>query len=71
MPHHLLNHPLLLQLSQRLPRQAPINLEPVHENGNSNESVGLHFLVEFVAGRFVKDDGVVGFVLYCFAAKIC
>lgn len=65
VPNHLLNLPLLLQIIQRLPRQAAVDLEPVHERGDGDEAVRLHVLVQFVRGRFVEDDGVIGLVLYC------
>lgn len=63
MPHNLLNQPLLLQIPQRLPRQTPIDLQTIHERGHSNKAVRLDVFVEFVAGGFVEDDGVVGLVL--------
>ena len=65
MPHHLLNLPLLLQIVQRLPREASINLQSVDEGGDCNEAVGLDVFVQFVGGGFVDDDGVVGLVFDC------
>ena len=65
MPHHLLNLSLLLQIIQRFPRQAPVDLESIHERGDGDEAVGLDVFVEFVRGGFVEDDGVVGLVLDC------
>lgn len=63
MPHHLLDLSLLLQIIQRFPCKAAIDLQSVHERGDCDEAVGLNVLVEFVGGGFVEDDGVVGLVL--------
>lgn len=63
MPNHLLNLPLLLQIVQRFPCQAAIDLQSVHERGDCDETVGLDVFVQFVGGGFVEDDGVVGLVL--------
>ena len=63
MPNHFLDLPLLLQIVQRFPRQAAIDLQSVHERGDCDEAVGLDVFVEFVGGGFVEDDGVVGLVL--------
>lgn len=65
MPHHLLNLPFLLQITQRLARQTPIDLQPIHQSGDGDQAVGLHVLVEFVGGGFVENHGVVGLVLDC------
>lgn len=64
MPNHLLNLALLLQIIQRLARQTPINLQPIHQRSHCNKAVGLHVLVEFIRGGFVENYGMVGFVLY-------
>ena len=63
MSHDLLDLPLLLQITQRLPRQTSVDLETVDERGNGDQAVGLHVFVEFVRGGFVEDDSVVGLVL--------
>lgn len=63
MPDHLLNLPLLLQIVQRFPCQAAIDLQSVHQRGDGDEAVGLDVFVEFVGGGFVEYDGVVGLVL--------
>lgn len=65
MSHHLLNLPLLLQIAQRLAREAAIDLQAVDERGDGYQAVGLHVFVELVGGGFVEDDGVVGLVLDC------
>ena len=66
MPNHLLDLTLLLQIIQRFPCEATIDLQPVHEGRDCDETVGLDVFVEFVRGGFVEDDGVVGLVLdYC------
>ena len=70
MPHHLLNLPLLLQIIQRLPRQTPIDLQPIHQCRDGDQPVGLYVFVQFVRGRFVEDHGVVGFVLDCMVSAI-
>lgn len=63
VPNHLLDLSLLLQIIQRLPCQAAIDLQSVDERGDCDETVGLDVFVEFVGGGFVEDDGVVGLVL--------
>ena len=65
MPNHLLDLSLLLQIIQRLPCKATIDLQSINEGGDCDEAVGLDVLVEFVGGGFVEDDGVVGLVLDC------
>ena len=70
VPNHLLNLTLLLQIIQRFPCEAAINLQSVHERGDCDETVGLDIFVEFVRGGFVEDDGVVGLVLDCCPRKI-
>ena len=65
MPHHLLDNTFLLQIVQRLPGQAAIDLQPVDEHGDGDEAVGLDVFVQFVRGGFVQDHGVVGFILDC------
>lgn len=66
MPHHLLNLPLILEIIQRLPRQRPINLQPIDERSDGDEPVGLDVLIQFIRGGFVEDDGMIGFVFDCF-----
>ena len=65
MPHHLLDLPLLLQIIQRLPRQTPVNLQPIDQRRYRDQAVGLYVFVKFVGGGFVEDDGMVGFVFDC------
>lgn len=65
MPHDLLDDTLLLQIIQRFPGQAAIDLQPVDEHGDGDEAVGLDVFVQFVGSGFVEDHGVVGFVLDC------
>lgn len=65
MAHDLLDLALLLQILQCLPRQGPVDLQPIDEGGDRDETVRLHVFVEFVRGGFVEDDGVVGLVLDC------
>ena len=70
VPNHLLNLTLLLQIIQRFPCKAAVDLQSVHERGDCDETVGLDVFVEFVRGGFVEDDGVVGLVLDCFPEKV-
>ena len=65
MPNHLLDLALLLQIIQRFPCQAAIDLQSIDERGDGDETVGLDVFVEFIRGGFVEDDGVVGLVLDC------
>lgn len=65
MPNHLLDLAFLLEILERLARQAAVDLEPVHERGDRDQPVGLHVLVQFIRGRLVEDYGMVGFVLDC------
>lgn len=65
MTHNLLDLALLLKIVQCLPRQRAVDLQPIDQRRDRDESVGLHVFVEFVRGGFVEDDGVVGFVLDC------
>ena len=63
MSHHLLDLSLLLEIAQRLPRQATVDLQSIHQCRDGDEAVGLDVFVEFVGGGLVEDDGVVGLVL--------
>lgn len=75
MPNHLLDLSLLLQIIQRFPCQAAIDLQSVDKRGNCDEAVRLDVFVEFVRGGFVENDGVVGLVLDCWerteSARAC
>ncbi len=70
MPNHLLDLSLLLQIIQRLPCQAAIDLQSVDERSDCDEAVGLDVFVEFVGGGFIEDDGVVGLVLDCLRVNV-
>ena len=63
MPHHLLDLSFLLQIVQRLPCKATIDLQAIDKGRDGDESIGLHVFVEFIRGGFVEDHGVVGLVL--------
>ncbi len=65
MSDDLLDLALLLQITQRLPRERAVDLQPINQRRDRDEPVRLHVFVEFVGRGFVKDDGVVGFVLDC------
>ena len=70
MPHNLLNHPPLLQVIQRLPGQATVYFQPIHQHRHSDETVGLDVLVQLVLGSLVENDSVVGLVLDYFAGGL-
>lgn len=63
MPNDLPNLPLLLQLGQRLPSEAAVDLEAVNQGSHRDQAVGLDILVELLLGGLVEDNGVVGLVL--------
>ncbi len=65
MPDDLLDLALLLQVTQRLPRERTVDLQPIDQRRDRDEPVRLHVFVEFVRGGFVEDDGVVGLFLDC------
>lgn len=48
MTHYLLNLALLLQITQRLARQASIYLQAIHQCSDGNQAVGLYIFVEFI-----------------------
>lgn len=58
-----LDHALLLEVPDALPRERAVDLHAVDEGGNGHEPVGLDILVELVGGGLVEDDGVLGLVL--------
>ena len=57
------NDTLLLEILQRLSRQAAIDLQSVYKHSHCDETVGLDIFVELVGGGFVEHDGMVGLVL--------
>jgi len=63
VPNHLLDLSLLLQIIQRLPCQAAIDLQSVDERSDCDKAVGLDVFVELVGRGFIEDDGVVCLVL--------
>lgn len=65
MRNDLFDLPLLLQIRQRFPRQATVDFQAVDEDGDGDEAVGLHILVQLLGSVLVEDDGVVGLVLDC------
>ncbi len=67
--HNLLDLSLLLQVLQAPPGEGAVDLEPVDEDGDRHEAVGLDILVELVGSGLVKEDGVLGLVLDCFARR--
>lgn len=65
MSHDLPDLTLLLQLGQRLPSEAAVDLEAVNQGSDRDQAVGLDILVELLLGGLVEDNGVVGLVLDC------
>ena len=61
---------LLLEILQRLSRQAAIDLQSIDEYGDCDEAVGLDIFVELVGGGFVEHDGMVGLVLDYLAREV-
>lgn len=55
---------LLLQMSNRNPCQASIDLQPFDEDALADEFEGGDFLQDTVIGGFVEGDGVLGLVFY-------
>ena len=65
MSHHLFDLPLLFQIVQRLPSQTSVDLKSVDQGGHGDKTVRLDIFVKFVRGGFIKDNGMVGLILYC------
>ena len=70
MRHHLPNHSSILEIGERFSCERAIDLQPVHEHGDCDETVRLDVLVEFVRGGLVENDGMVGLILDCVARSI-
>ncbi|KND94066.1 hypothetical protein TOPH_01200 [Tolypocladium ophioglossoides CBS 100239] len=58
-----LDHALLLEVGDALARERAVHLHSVDEDGDGDEAVRLHILVELLGGRLVEKDGVLGLVL--------
>lgn len=58
-----LDHALLLEVGEALPREGAVDLHAVDEGRDGHKPVGLDILVELVGGGLVQDDGVLGLVL--------
>lgn len=56
---------LLLEVLEALAGQGAVDLEPVDEGGDGDETVGLDVLVQLVGSGLVEDDGVLRLVLDC------
>lgn len=61
--HDPLDLPLLLQMSDSNPCQAPVYLQSLDEDALADEAEGGNFLHDTVVGGLVKDDGVLSLVL--------
>lgn len=60
---HLLDLPLGLEITKRFPCERSVDLQPVYENCDSDEAVGLNIFLQLLGGILVKDDCMVGLVL--------
>lgn len=58
-----LNRTLLLEVSDRNPSEATIDLESFDEDTLRNESEGWRFLEDTIVSGLIKSDGVLRFVL--------
>jgi hypothetical protein len=58
------NLSLFLQMSDRNPRQAPVDFQPLNEDALADKFESRDFLQDTVVGGFVKGDGVLGLVFY-------
>ncbi len=56
---------LLLEILQAPSRKGAVDLQSVDEGGDCDEAIGLNIFVELLGGGLVKQDGVLGLVLYC------
>lgn len=65
MRNDLLDCALLLQIFERSSGEGAVDLQSIDQDGHCDQSVGLNIFVEFVGGRLVEDDCVVGLVLDC------
>lgn len=63
MCHHGLYLTLFLEIFQASPGKRSVDLHPVDEGGNSNETVGLNIFVELVCSGLLENDSVLGLVL--------
>lgn len=69
VPDNLLDHSPCLQVGQRPAGERSVDLQPIDQNSDGDETVSLDILVELVRGGLVEDDGVVGLVLNYFFAE--
>lgn len=63
--HDGLDLSLLLEVLEALAGQGAVDLEPIDEGGDGDETVGLDVLVQLVGSGLVEDDGVLRLVLDC------
>lgn len=63
MVHNPLDQALLLQMSDRNPRQRAVDLEPLNEDALGDEPEGGHFLDDTVVQGLVERNSVLGLVL--------
>ena len=54
---------LLLKVPDSYPRQAPVDFQPLNEDGLADEAEGGDFLQDTVVRWLVEDDGVLRLVL--------
>ena len=63
MVNNPLDLALLLQVSDRNPRQRAVDLEPLNENALGDEAEGRDFLDDAVEQGLVERNGVLGLIL--------
>jgi len=65
--NNLLDGTLSLEVGEGAAGEGAVDLQTIDEDGNGDEAVRLDVLVETLLEGLVKDDGVDGLVLHCFA----
>ena len=65
--NNLLDGTLSLEVGEGAAGKGAVDLQTIDEDGNGDEAVRLDVLVETLLEGLVKDDGVDGLVLHCFA----
>ena len=63
MVYYPLDLALLLQMSDRYPREGAVDLEPLDEDALADETEGGDLLHDTVVQHLVEVDGVLGLVL--------
>ena len=63
MVHDPLDLPLLLQVPDRYPGQAPVHFQTFDEDGLADEAEGRDFFEDTIVCGLVEDDGVLCLIL--------